>query len=59
MDRVFHTTNRKRKVDLYVTRELPSLSNPTPNRTKRRTGNPSIDSVRDLPGNLRQTETRV
>ena len=59
MNRVFHTANRKRKVHLDVTRELPSITNAAPNRTKRCTGNPSIDSVCDLPGNLGQTKTSV
>lgn len=59
MNWVFHSANRKRKVHLDVARELPSIANAAPNRTKRRTGNPSIDSVCDLSGNLGQTETSV
>jgi len=59
MNWVFDTANRKRKVDLGVTGEFPSLANAAPNRRERRTRDPSIDSVGDLSGNLRQSETSV
>ena len=59
MNWVFHTANRKSEVNLGITREPPSIPNTAPNRTKRRIGDSSIDSISNLPGDLGQTEASV
>ena len=59
MNWVFDPADRKGKVDLGVTGNPPSVTNTLPNRTKIRTGDPPIDGIGDLPGNLCQTETGV
>lgn len=59
MNRVFHATNRKGKVDFGATRNFPSLADTVPDLTKCCTGDPPINGIGNLPGDLRQTKTGV
>ena len=59
MNWVFYTPNQNGNVDLDVTREHPSITNTAPNRAKCRIGNPPINGIGDLSGNLRQTEASI
>ena len=59
MNRDLHTADHEGNVDLGVTGKHPGFTSAAPDVTKGCAGNPSIDSIGDLPWHLRQGETSV
>lgn len=59
MDGELHAADHEGNVDLDVTGEHPGFTSAAPDVTKGCAGNPSIDSIGDLPWHLRQGETCV